>query len=73
MASEVTTRIRAACASAQHAFWTAVATEFPEVVTEDFLPMDSFRFQSAALDAVAAWLRTNSPDDERDPPTAGMG
>ena len=57
----LSTRIPAACAVAQHAFWEAVATEFPEIVTDDLPPLESLVFSSAMIAAVTAWLHANAP------------
>ena len=66
MSTDLSTRIPAACAVAQHAFWNAVATEFPEVVTDDVPPIESLVFRSAMTAVVTAWLRMNVHRDGED-------
>jgi hypothetical protein len=54
-------RVAAATAQAEEAFWTALATAFPEARSGDLAPSDVVAWEQARDAVIAAWLANNAP------------
>ncbi len=53
-------KIEDAVTAAEEAFWTSVASSFPEVETGDFSPSDTVKLLNAMKAAVTTWLKENA-------------
>jgi len=56
-------RIRKAISEADHAFWAKIVEELPEVKSGDFGPDDTYKWETAAEEAVMTWLFWNYPHE----------
>lgn len=56
---ELKTRIHHATVQAQEAFWTAIASAFPEAKAGDFAPDVADTFDRACISAASAWVYVN--------------
>jgi hypothetical protein len=53
-------QIQDAVTAAEEAFWTSVASSFPDVKTGDFSPSDTIKLLNAMKAAVTTWLKENA-------------
>ncbi len=57
-------RLRNAIIEADIAFWEKISEAFPEIITGDFGPDETIRWDNACDDAVRTWLLNNREVDE---------